>query len=78
MRDKIKYADKWSHCEVRWNHYYRMWTLCAVTDDDKEVGEREYYTLQKDAIEDGMAYTASSRCDRTDIYTKWGKLGRTV
>lgn len=78
MRDRIKYADNWSHCEVRWDLRLGMWTLCAVTADDKEVGEREYFTMQKDAIEDGMAYTASGRCDRTDVYTTWGKLRRTV
>jgi hypothetical protein len=55
-----------------------MWALCAVTDDDKEVGEREYYTLQADAIEDGGVYADLGRCDRTDIYTKLGKLRRTA
>ncbi len=78
MRDKIQYAEKWSHCEVRWDRNYEMWALCAVTDDDKEVGEREYYTLQADAIMDGGLYVETGRCDRTDIYTKWGKLRRTV
>ena len=78
MSNKIEYAETWSHCEVRWDRHLGMWALCAVTADDKEVGEREYRTVQSDAIEDGMAYTASGRCDRTDIYTKWGKLRRSV
>lgn len=76
MRPMVLFADTWSHMEVRWDRKLEMWALCAVTDDDKEVGEREYYTVQKDAIVDGEAYRASGRCERVEVYTKWGKLSK--
>ena len=77
MRDTVKYAETWSHMEVRWDRNYEMWAICAVTADDKEVGEREYCTLQADAICDAGAYVESGRCERVEVYTKWGKLRST-
>ena len=76
MREMTTYADTWSHMEVRWDRHLEMWAICAVTADDKEVGEREYYTVQADAIIDAKAYVQSDRCERVEIYTKWGKLSK--
>lgn len=78
MRTMVLFADTWSHMEVRWNSKLGMWALCAVTDDDKEVGMREHYSVQKDAIIDAHAYRQSGRCERVEVYTKWGKLSRRV
>lgn len=75
-REMVLFADTWSHMEVRWDRNYGMWAICAVTEDDKEVGEREYYTVQADAIIDAKAYVQSDRCERVEIYTKWGKLSK--
>ncbi len=77
MRDMTLYADTWSHMEVRWDCNYKMWAICAVTADDKEVGRREYCTLQADAISDALLYVETGRCERVEVYTKWGKLRAT-
>jgi len=76
MRNMVLFADTWSHCEILWDRRYAMWALCAVTDDDTEVGKREYFTVQAHAIADAHAYQESGRCQRVDVYTKWGKLSK--
>ena len=78
MSKRIEHAETWSHNDVWFCRDYDMWGLTAFDAEGNQVGDTEWFTLQAHAVTDGIAYTASGRCDRTDIYTKWGKLRRTV
>tara|TARA_R110000772_G_scaffold116878_3_gene222094 strand:- start:1095 stop:1325 length:231 start_codon:yes stop_codon:yes gene_type:complete len=70
--------DRWEVSEVWFCAEEQSWVVTAYDYDGNIVGESDYSYLKVDAIDTAEMYLQSDRCGAVKIFTKDGRLQRTI